>query len=152
MSETSPAEPKDSLTFKLDVVDQWPPVAVACIPVTATGDQYEVGAAPLFVKGLSVGDVIVVDELHDGQVMRWHHLRISGNSTVWLLRQSEGGKPELLASLRELGCHTTWSGQCGVASVQVPAQVAASELDRRLLVIEQAGFAVAYPSWRHEEI
>jgi hypothetical protein len=57
-----------------------------------------------------------------------------------------------MAPLRGRDCHTIWSAQSGVASVQVPAEASASELDRHLLVIEQAGFAVAYPSLGHKEV
>src|SRR5687768_8106613 len=77
---------RDSLTFRLTVDDGWPPVAAECLPVVATDRGYSLETAPLFVKGLSVGDVIAVTELEQEQVWSWVHISESRHSTVWLLR------------------------------------------------------------------
>lgn len=54
------------LTFRLDVVDGWPPVAAEGIPCFHDGGAYRIRVPPLFVKGLSAGDVIeVLDEDQD---------------------------------------------------------------------------------------
>ena len=51
-----------SLSFPLDVEDDWPPVAIESLPFEAEDRGLRLLAPPLFVNGLSVGDVITVRE------------------------------------------------------------------------------------------
>lgn len=46
------------LGFALEIDDGWPPVAVESLPLRVTREGHVVEAPPLFVKDLSVGDVI----------------------------------------------------------------------------------------------
>jgi hypothetical protein len=47
------------LVFALAPEEGWPPVATECLPCMRSGDGFRILVAPLFVKGVSVGDVIV---------------------------------------------------------------------------------------------
>lgn len=106
-----------SLTFRLEVEDDWPPVAAESLPFIQSGDTYETQTAPLFVKGLSIGDKIRLLDMENGQVWSWEHIAKSENSTVWLLRTEEVEIGPLLHHLHELGCQTVWSDECGVCSI-----------------------------------
>lgn len=54
------------LKFPLDVEDDWPPVAVEGLPFDVALGGYVATVPPLFVKDLSVGDVIAVEIGDDG--------------------------------------------------------------------------------------
>ncbi len=140
-----------ALNFALEVEDGWPPVATECLPVKTTDESHTVLVAPLFIKGLSVGDVVQVVSESEGIVYEWRHLSKSKNSTVWFLRRGEVEIEPLLAPIRELGCNTTWSSQLGVGSIEVPESVSAEALDKCLEALEIPTFALAFPSWRHTD-
>jgi len=48
------------LHFRLKMDDDWPPVALEGVPCSQVPGGYRVEAPPLFVKGLSCGDIISV--------------------------------------------------------------------------------------------
>jgi hypothetical protein len=50
-----------SLTFPLVVEDNWPPFASETLPFEACGQGYRLLTAPLFVRELSVDDVLEVE-------------------------------------------------------------------------------------------
>ncbi len=109
--------------------------------------------APLFVRGLSVGDVLGyrIDSTCN-QVAEWHHVTKSDHSTFWLLRS--GDERELLdglEQLRSLGCSTVSAAQLGVFSVDVPGTISMSAVETILESLEGRGFPVACPSRRHLE-
>lgn len=140
-----------SLTFRLEVEEDWPPVAAESLPFIQFGETYEAQAAPLFVKHLSVGDKIRLLDVENDQVWSWEHVDKSANSTVWLLRTDDVEVEPLLPPLHKIGCQTAWSSQCGVCSVNVPLEVDVKRLDTYLSRLESKGLAVAFPSWRHND-
>lgn len=77
------------LQFPLEVEDDWPPVGSESLPFEKLADGYRAMSPPLFVRDLSVGDVIDVSEDEFGFVSAWRHLAKSGRSVLWLLRLSE---------------------------------------------------------------
>lgn len=139
-----------SLTFALDVEDDWPPVASECLPFARVDDGYRLLVAPLFVKDLSVGDVLActfVGETHE--VQSWRHVAKSDRSTYWLLGHVDNeALPDGLARLRALGCNTASGEQLGVHSVDVPADIDIEAVDEILDELEEAGVPVACPSDR----
>jgi len=143
------ATSRESLTFRLNVDDGWPPVAAECLPVIASEHGYCLESAPLFVKGLSVGDVITVTELDQEQVWSWTHVSASRHSTVWLLRTGKIELAPILEDLRTIGCVVAGLDQFGAYAVDVPPSVAAADLDEVLSSVDPSRLAIAYPSWRH---
>ena len=140
------------LNFALDVEDGWPPVAIECIPYTGTGGGYRIDAAPLFVKNISVGDVISVEEVSPENVTAWTHVSRSKRTTIWLLRMGEPHDiPNILEELRSLDCNTLQLAQLGCYSVDVPAECPIAKVDACLARLDKSRVAIAYPSFRHLE-
>ena len=74
------------LGFHLEIEDEWPPVAIENLHFKLLNNGYELLTPPLFIKNLSVGDIIDV-EIDDNRLVKsWRHVYHSGNSTIWLLR------------------------------------------------------------------
>lgn len=141
-----------SLAFPLDVDDGWPPVSVESLPFRASPDGYEALVSPLFVKDLSVGDVIEATIDPDDRVHCWRHFSRSGRSTIWLLRlRSSDTLHAVLAELRALGCNTVALDTVGAYSVDVPDSVSIEVVDAALAHLDVASVAVAFPSMRHGE-
>ena len=106
----------------------------------------------LFVKGLSVGDVISVTKTEAGHVDSWTHVKKSGRTTIWLLRTAKSDKiDEVLRELRSLNCHTSQLRQFGCYSIDVPQETSISKIDACLARLDPSKVAVAYPSFRHVE-
>lgn len=142
-----------NLNFPLNVEDGWPPVAAECLPFKVTPDGYVALSPPLFVKDLSVGDVINATlDAEDYRVTSWRHVTKSGHTTVWLLRIRRTNTIEaVLLELRDLGCNTVELKEAGVYSVDVPELVSIETVDIILAHIDADLVAVAFPSMRHPE-
>jgi hypothetical protein len=153
MGRKTPEVVKRSVSFPLDVVDDWPPVAVECLPFDVVANGLRLTAPPLFVKQLSVGDVIKVRE-RSGRVTSWKHASRSGQSTLWLLSLKRGGTADIkriLASLHRLGCTTSSVAQLGSHAISVPADLPIEKVDALLARLKPERVAVAFPSFRHRE-
>ncbi len=140
------------LRFPLDVEEGWPPVAVEGLPFSIGPAGYVSTTPPLFVKSLSVGDVITVEVGEDGLVASWHHVCRSTRSVVWLLRISKTDEiGATLTHLREMGCNTVSLLSAGCHSVDIPGRVPIGRIDAILKHLDPEKVAVAYPSFRHSE-
>jgi len=142
------------LLFQLEQdEDGWPPVAVEGLWCEPQDSSYRVQTCPLFVKGVSVGDLIEVEQDQQGEVLSFTVLRPSENSTVWVIFWDESKIEPTLAELRALDCDTTgplggWKTK--LCSVNVPRSVSLTEVDALLEPLEELEqIAVAYPSNRH---
>lgn len=142
-----------SLSFPLEVEDGWPPVVVECLPLRIVNEGYAVLVPPLFVKDLSVGDVIEAKLEPGDQVRSWLHAARSGRTTIWLLRMRCSSTIEVvLAKLRAVGCNTASLEAAGAYSVDVPEAVAIETVDVVLSELDSEAVAVAFPSMRHVEL
>lgn len=142
----------ESLKFRLDVEDEWPPVGVESLPFRKADPGFEALVAPLFVKNLSVGDVIDVQLDEEGLVDSWRHLATSAHTTIWLLRlKKTTAIDEALTELRALGCNSVGLDSSGCYAVDVPPAVAISDVDLILSELDETAVATAYPSMRHPE-
>ncbi len=140
------------LVFPLEIHDGWPPAAVESLPFQKTPAGLQALVAPLFVKDLSVGDVIEADMGPDRQVESWRHIARSGHTTIWLLRQAQTDSiAPVLASLRQLGCTTVTLEEAGAYSVDVPESVPIQTVDAVLEQLDSDAVAVAFPSMRHPD-
>ncbi|WP_350339216.1 DUF4265 domain-containing protein [Geomonas sp. Red32] len=108
---------------------------------------------PVFVKGLSVGDVIEVSlESEPRRVAFWRHVKRSGHTTIWLLRLCRSATIEaVLTELRGLGCNTVGLEKLGTYSVDVPETVQIETVDVVLANLDADSVAVAFPSMRHQD-
>lgn len=138
------------VVFALEIEDGWPPVAAECLPCSNDEEGLLIEAAPLFIKGVSVGDVIQVICEESGQVMDWSHISKSDHSTIWLMAFGNFSLDEPMTKLRANGCHTNNLSAYGIASVDVPASTSAAAVDEVLGSYSKDQLAIAYPSWRHD--
>lgn len=144
---------KRSVSFPLDVEEGWPPVAMESLPFEVVPGGVKLLVAPLFVKKLSVGDVITVRQ-RLGRVASWKHKQRSGHSTVWLLRTGSGasaGIARVLKRLHVLGCSCSNGEQLGVYAIDVPPETPMAPVDAVLATLDAKKVAIAYPSFRHPE-
>ena len=140
------------LQFRLGVEDGWPPVSVEGLPFRITASGYESTTPPLFVKGLSVGDVIAVELGENGLVESWHHISKSEHSVVWLLRMERTNQIEkVLEEVRAFGCRTVSLPAAGAHAIDVPESVLIEQVDRILGQLDPEKVAIVYPSFRHPE-
>lgn len=141
-----------SLQFPLTVEDDWPPFGSESLPFEKSGQAYRCLAPPMFVKDLSVGDIIECELGLDGFLVHWSHISRSDRSTVWLLRLSESEQVQpVLQRLRDLGCNTAGIVECGCFTIDVPREVSIDRVDEILDDLDPDLVAVAFPSMRHPE-
>jgi len=147
------AESPVSLVFPLNVEDDWPPVASESLPFRRVPEGYVVLVPPLFVKNLSVGDVIGVQiDEERRQVVSWHYISQSGHTTMWLLRlQRTETINRILAEFRALGCNTVGLDDAGAYAIDIPDSVPIGPVDAVLAQVDNEVIAVAFPSMRHTE-
>jgi hypothetical protein len=143
---------QDSLTFRLAVEDGWPPVAAECMPCAVDQGGFRMLAAPLFVRELSLDDIISITEEENGQIWSWQHIYKSANSTVWFLTIGDTSIEEPLVHLTALGCSVVRFPVAGVISLNVPPSVSADLLDSYFAGFTVEELKVAYPSWRHQDV
>ena len=139
-----------SIEFPLEIEDDWPPVSLECMPFRPVPGGYALLVPPLFVKGLSVGDVLDI-ELDDQRASAWRHRSRSGNTTMWMLRlHATDALDGVLDRLRELGCHTAQLAAYEAYAVDIPASIPLTTVDELLAELDPDAVAVAFPSLRHE--
>lgn len=139
-----------TLKFPLDVKDEWPPVGVEDVGFVVVGDLYRAAVPPLFIKDLSVDDMIRVNLVDEDFVDSWEHVSRSSRTTVWLGRLTEENLSEnVLSTLRGLGCTTSEAPAIGCYSVDVPEELAIDALDSVLEQLDPETVAVAFPAFRH---
>lgn len=139
-----------SLTFRLEVNDGWPPVAAEGLPCEKDKEKYRVLSPPLFIKGLSVGDVIEITETDHDQVYAWKHIVKSGRSTVWVMLLGSSNIEDCISQLKEMGCNVERFLDHRLLSIDIPEAVRREAVDLCLSSLNPEEVAVAYPSWRHE--
>lgn len=142
----------ESLKFTLDVEDDWPPVGIECLPFQKTEVGYKLTTAPLFVKDLSVDDIISA-RLADANLVRdWQHVYRSKRTTIWILRKQRTNEINVvLTKLRSIGCNSVSLEQFGCYSVDVPEDIDIEVVDELLSTLDDKAVAIAYPSMRHPE-
>lgn len=138
------------LHFILRVVGEWPPVAIEGIPCMQVEGGYRIESPPLFVKGLSVGDVILAEFDLLGNVVAWRLVSRSGRTTAWILRTGAGDNiASVLPCLKSINCEIVALPKLGCYSVDVPAAVCIADVDACLAHLDASSTAVAFPSFRH---
>ena len=143
---------KFELHFCLDVEDEWPPVSIEGVLVTAVEGQFRIETPPLFVKGLSVGDILNVNFDSEKNVTSWQHVSRSNRSTIWLMRLSEPANIEkTLDELESHHCQVIKLPSLGSYSIDVPESCEMKIIDECLAQLNEDKVAIAYPSFRHPD-
>jgi hypothetical protein len=143
----------EKLLFALDVADGWPPVAAEGVWCKRDGEFYSIQNIPLFIRGLAVGDVFQAQpDSVNGQIFEFELVKSSGHSLVWVLNNEGLDFSESEKRLRELGCSLVSFEKFSMFAIDVPAEVGRHEINAMVDSIEEEGFALAFPVWRHEPV
>lgn len=137
------------LLFVLDVDDGWPPVAKECLLCTVFESGYRVDVAPLFIKDLSVGDVISVERNEEDDVVAWSHVEKSKHSTVWIMAHGDYSIDDAIECLKNLKCNVEELEQYRYFAVDVPEECTSEELDACLDALDSEKASTVFPSFRH---
>jgi hypothetical protein len=143
-----------NLYFQLEVDDGWPPVSVEVMSCEEEAGGYLVKSPPIFIKGISVGDVITANPDSEGRVWEWQHLSQSMHTTIWLARLEEEAQTdidEIVEKLRGFDCRIAEIRTLGCYSVDVPPQCPIDRIDEVLDDVDAERIAVAFPSFRHPD-
>ena len=140
----------EKVTFALDVDDGWPHVATEHVWCEKTGSIYELKNAPFFIKGLALGDKFSAEpDAVNECVFEFTTVESSGHSLVWIAEQDglelEPYKDELV----DLGLGIEVFSQFKHYAVDVPASADAHEVNTMMDMLQELGFAMAFPVWRH---
>lgn len=138
--------------FNLDIEDEWPPVGQEGLVFIKKGDLYVLYKPPLFVKNLSIGDLLEIDIGEFNFAENYQVIEKSGNSTVWLARIADcNSLKDIFDDLKQLHCHVVELPQLGCYSIAVPFNTKISDIDKCLSQLNPNQIAIAYPSFRHNE-
>jgi hypothetical protein len=141
-----------SAQFQLLIENEWPPVGSEALQFEKTEKYYKCVSVPLFVKQLSVGDIISFTISDNGFVKSWSHISKSNNSTIWILRlDGNQSIDSCLAELRLLQCNTAGIDEFGCYAVDVPDFVQIADVDFILNSLDENLVGIAFPSMRHPE-
>lgn len=103
----------------------------------------------LFIKEMSVGDLITIQRDSEGDVISWSHLVKSSRSTLWLMAYGDYSVEGVLDGLKRLGCNVEDLKQFRYFSIDVPEDCSLADLDQCLDGLDEENSALAYPSFRH---
>jgi hypothetical protein len=145
-------EKMTELHVRLQPEEGWPPIAVEGVPCSIVEQGYRVEMPPLFIKDISVGDIIAIRQIEGDVVFSWKHVSKSNNTTIWLLRLiHDEHVANILAKLRAIGCNTVGLPQYGSYAIDVPGTCEIKQIDDVLAQLDKSRTAIAYPSFRHEQ-
>lgn len=137
------------LMFLLKIDDGWPPVAKECLICTATESNYRVEVPPLFVKDISVGDVIEIERDEEGDVSAWSQVKRSKRSTVWIMVTGSTSIEGTIECLISMKCNVERFKEYRYFSIDVPEECSVERLDECLAALDREKVSIAFPSFRH---
>jgi hypothetical protein len=137
------------LMFVLEIDDGWPPVAKECMTCSDCESGYRIEVPPLFIKDLSVGDVISIERNDEGEVSAWSHVEKSMRSTIWIMVSGGHSINDGLDCLKKLKCNVEEFEPYNYFAIDVPAECQVEQLDACLNALSGENVSVAFPSFRH---
>jgi hypothetical protein len=141
----------EKVRFALDVEDGWPPIAIEGVWCERTGDLYELKNAPFFIKGLAFGDTFIAEPDPVNEcIFEFQVVESSGNSLVWVMDNADLDFETSKKKLNELGCRVEGFPNYKLHAIDIPASVNTAAINILVDEVEQLGFAIAFPVWRHE--
>lgn len=140
----------EKVAFALDVDNGWPPVATEHVWCKKTGSIYELRNAPFFIRGLALGDKFSAEpDVVNGCIFEFATVEPSGHSLVWIAEQDELELEPYTDKLVALGLGIEVLSQFKHYAVDVPASVDAHAVNTMMDMLQELGFAMAFPVWRH---
>lgn len=137
------------LMFVLEIDEDWPPVAIECLNCSVSKTGFKIEVPPLFIKNLSVGDVIQIQKNDEGQVVAWSHIEKSLRSTIWIMVTGDHSIEDAIECLKKLKCNIERFEEYRYFAVDVPEECPVERLDECLNALDEQNVSVAYPSFRH---
>lgn len=140
----------EKLAFALDVEGDWPPVAVEHVWCEKTDAGYQLKNAPFFIKDLALGDIFTAEpDSVNGCIFEFTVVESSGHSLVWVLDQGGQELEQYRDELSRLGLRAEGFPRLQLHAVDVPAATDREAVNALMDELEELGFAVAFPVWRH---
>jgi hypothetical protein len=131
--------------------DGWPPFGSEWLPLLPNDRMFINTSPPLFISGLSVDDVISLNEFdEEGFVIGWSIVKLSKSSVMWISDIGGGSFTKILSSFRRLGCHTVVLEDLYHASVHIPSSISLDKIDNIIGQLSDIEYAIAFPSNRHD--
>ena len=128
------------MEFRLEVIDDWPPVSAESLWVEPIGDgKFRIDNSPFFVRNIAVGDLVEGAEVLDEPVKFVGKISSGGHSTVWVITLNDKIGESLKGGIRELGCHVEGSPWPSLISIDVPSGSHLGELHRLLREVASTG-------------
>ena len=141
----------EKVSFALEVENGWPPVAIEHVWCERIDATYRLLNAPFFIQGLAFGDRFIAEpDAVNGCIFEFSVAEESGHSLVWVLDQGELKLNPLKSELLSLGCSVEGFPAFNLHAVDVPSAVKAGAVSKVVSKLEDLGFAMAFPVWRHE--
>ena len=140
----------DELSFRLTKDgDGWPPVSVEHLRVRRLADGFVIKSAPFFVKEISSDDVVNASFDSEGFVKKWHTVRRSNRTTIWLMETEDLDFSDILKQLLNLQCNIETIKTLRYHTLDVPDYVEIKKVDGVLDKFSNRGGFVVFPSFRH---
>lgn len=140
----------EEVAFALDVDDGWPPVATEHVWCEKTGSIYQLKNAPFFIKGLALGDKFsAVPDAVNGCIFEFTTVELSGHSLVWISVQGGLDLEPYKDELAHLGLGIEVFPQFKLYAIDVPESVDRHAVNTMMDMLQELGFAMAFPVWRH---
>jgi hypothetical protein len=141
----------EKVAFALEVNDGWPPVGVEHVWCERTGSTYQLKNAPLFIKGLALGDSFSAEpDAVNGCIFEFTVEESSGHSLVWIIEKNGLELEPYKHELFRVGCSVEGFPAFKLHAVDVPAAAEHEAVNATMDKLESLGFAMAFPVWRHE--
>lgn len=129
--------------------EEWPPVDTEEVwAVALDANLARVDSIPWFIRDIAVGDLIDVQQVHEGRAVFRGKLKWSGNCTlrvIPLVGDVEAGISDVIQRLSDYGVQIEVLRQFGLVAVNVSPSVDLVRLKRMLEVGEERGW------WSWEE-
>lgn len=140
----------EKIAFALDIEGDWPPVATEHVWCEKTGSIYELKNAPFFINGLALGDKFSAEaDPVNGCIFEFTTVESSGHSLVWIIEQNGLELEPYKNELFRLGLRTEGFPRFQLHAVDVPSSVDPDAVHTLMDKLEELGFALAFPVWRH---
>ncbi|MEO5729211.1 MAG: DUF4265 domain-containing protein [Byssovorax sp.] len=133
--------------FSLEREGDWPPVSVESVWARPTHEphHYVIENTPFFVRGATLGDVVVAEHRPTSDKSEaenlWFHERVKwgGNALIRLIVRRKEAEKEIVAWLERIGCVCEGFDRFAMVAVSVPCEVDQATVQEHLLQREEAG-------------
>jgi hypothetical protein len=140
----------EKVAFALDVEDEWPPVATEHVWCKRIGNLYQLENTPFFIKGLALGDTFSAEpDAVDGCIFEFSVVEPSGHSLVWIAEQRGLQLQPYKEQLAHLGLAIEVFPAFRHHALDVPPSADADAVNAMMNKLQDLGFAIAFPVWRH---